>query len=210
MNTLIFFNNNDNQSTGPRLNINKPIRTMASVYSNGKMQPNLAAPVPQSFPSVNEDIVPAKPISWGEPTWFLFHTLAEKIKVDAFSLLRTELLNMIYLICINLPCPDCANHAKSYMNGINFNTILTKDDLKKMLYTFHNSVNERKGFAIFPYDKLEEKYKLAITSSMVNNFAIKFKVKTNNIKLLADELQRTNVIQKFKSWYMSRAQYFDP
>ena len=61
-----------------------------------------------------------KTMLWGEPTWFLFHTLAEKVKPKDFPKIRESFIHIILRICSNLPCPDCANHALQYMNGINF------------------------------------------------------------------------------------------
>ena len=82
-------------------------------------------------------------VKWGEPTWFLLHTLSVKIKDSEFGRVRQDLLNKIYAICTNLPCPTCSQHAKTYLDGINFNSIQTKEDLIKMLFVFHNSVNQR-------------------------------------------------------------------
>ena len=45
-------------------------------------------------------------VKWGEPTWYLFHTLAEKINDESFPTIREELLNVFYSICSNLPCPE--------------------------------------------------------------------------------------------------------
>ena len=47
---------------------------------------------------------------WGPPTWFLFHTLAEKIKEDKFDTMKIDIINMIKRICRNLPCNDCSGH----------------------------------------------------------------------------------------------------
>ena len=37
---------------------------------------------------------------WGPSTWFLFHTLAEKIKDDKFPEMKLELLSIIRQICM--------------------------------------------------------------------------------------------------------------
>ena len=42
-----------------------------------------------------------KKIKWGAPTWYLFHTLAYKIKDECFSILKNELLNNIFLKNLN-------------------------------------------------------------------------------------------------------------
>ena len=49
---------------------------------------------------------------WGNATWYLFHTLAEKLKpeYDNPSEIRA-LYAQIKNICQNLPCEDCKNHA---------------------------------------------------------------------------------------------------
>ena len=49
--------------------------------------------------------------TWGPCTWFLFHTLAEKIREEHFMKLKPELINIVKNICSNLPCPECKQHA---------------------------------------------------------------------------------------------------
>ena len=105
--------------------------------------PSQPAPIPIPY-HVNKTM--SKQMKWGEPVWFFLHTISHKIKDDSFVQMRSDLLKYIYTICTNLPCPDCSNHAKTYLNGINFNNIKTKTDLQIMLFEFHNSVNARKGF----------------------------------------------------------------
>jgi hypothetical protein len=151
----------------------------------------------------------AKKVKWGEPTWFLFHTLSVKVKESDFQRIRIDLLNNIYGICINLPCPDCANHAKTYLDNINFNTIQTKEDLKRMLFVFHNEVNKRKGYPEFPYDKLDEKYSLAITTNIIRNFMVHFTDRNRSIKLLATDLHRIQLSESLKKWFNANIQCFD-
>jgi hypothetical protein len=153
---------------------------------------------------------PEKKVKWGEPTWFLFHTLSVKIKDSEFASIRNELLNQIYAICINLPCPDCANHAKTYLEGINFNAIQTKTDLKKMLHIFHNSVNQRKSYPLFPYDELDKKYSTAITSRIIQNFMVHFSDRNRSIKLLPSDLHRQRLCISLKEWFNKNISLFDP
>ena len=65
---------------------------------------------------------------WGPPTWILFHSLAEKIKDEHFEAIKTELCNYILKVCLHLPCPICAKHAREYMKSVNFNNITTKQE----------------------------------------------------------------------------------
>ena len=149
-------------------------------------------------------------VKWGEPTWFLLHTLSVKIKDEQFPRIRQYLLNTIYAICVNLPCPTCAEHAKSYLDGINFNTIQTKEQLKQMLHAFHNSVNQRKGYPFFPYDQLDSKYSLAITNNILVNFMNHFTQRNYNIKLVAEEFTRNQLCNQLKQWFNQNIHAFYP
>ena len=99
--------------------------------------------------------------SWGPCTWYLFHTLAEKMIEEQFITQKPKLLEIIKSICYNLPCPDCALHAKTKINTLNESSINSKKDLKLMLLSFHNEVNIRVGKPIFTENELYEKYKSA-------------------------------------------------
>jgi hypothetical protein len=167
---------------------------------------------PQTEPRKVDVIVdrPSKKLTWGEPIWFLFHTLSHKVKDGHFNIIKDELLNIIFLICNNLPCPDCANHATRYLQGINFDAIVTKEHLKDMLFNFHNSVNMKKGLPIFPREQLDEKYNTAITINIINNFYYNFDKSSHNQKMAANGFHRTRTIQRMKSWIAKNIYYFDP
>ena len=68
--------------------------------------------------------------TWGPPTWYLFHTLAEKVNDETFNNVKLDLIHIIKLICNNLPCPDCSMHASTKMSALNINMIKSKNDLK--------------------------------------------------------------------------------
>lgn len=160
--------------------------------------------------TITQTAVPTKKLLWGEPIWFLFHTLAHKLKDSSFFKVKSELLNIIFLICTNLPCPDCANHAARYLQGINFDAIVTKTQLKDMLFNFHNAVNMKKGFPIFPRDQLDGKYDAAITVNIINNFYYNFDKSSNNQKMAANSFHRTRTIQRMKAWIANNANHFNP
>jgi len=164
--------------------------------------------IPESLPQVPID--PPKKVKWGEPIWYLFHTLSVKIRESEFQKIRTELLNNIYVICVNLPCPDCANHAKLYLDNINFNAIQTKEDLKKMLYEFHNSVNKRKGYPFFPYEQVHQKYSLAITNNIIVTAMAHFSDRNRTLKLLASDLYRSRLCIMLKEWFNKHIHSFEP
>ena len=155
----------------------------------------------------------SKPMKWGEPTWFLFHTLAEKIKdnIENFPLFKTQFLKTIYLICTALPCPDCSKHATEYLNGINFNTINTKEDLRMMLFTFHNVVNQKKNFEIFKYEDLEPKYSAMNTVKIIQQFMVAYSPAFN--KTLSIDLNkhyRQTVSSTLVQWFNDNINKFEP
>ena len=150
-----------------------------------------------------------KKMVWGEPTWFLFHTIAEKVKEDHFGLIRVELLNIIFTICSNLPCPICTKHASDHLKGTNFNSIQTKQQLKDFLFDFHNIVNRRKGFPIFDYKQLDEKYSKANTNLIIVNFINYFSDKHKNTRLIADDFIRTKIVQRLSEWFYKNINSFD-
>lgn len=93
--------------------------------------------------------------SWGTPTWYFFHTLAEKIKENEYDGIKVEVLSYIKNICSVLPCPDCRDHAVNFMKRINIGHVNTKEQLKQMLCGFHNSVNARTNSPQYSVDGLE-------------------------------------------------------
>ncbi len=147
-------------------------------------------------------------MKWGKPTWFLLHTLAEKVDSVKFIEIRKQFLDIIYSICSNLPCPDCANHAKTYLDGINFNTIYTKEDLKNMLFMFHNTVNQRKGYEIFSREELDIKYSTAITVNIINNFMVHYLKKNAAPKMIANDMFRRRIIQNVQEWLIKNKEFF--
>lgn len=166
------------------------------------------APPPTQALAPMQSPRPVKKMRWGEPTWFAFHTLAEKVKEESFPIIRQELLNIINTICNNLPCPECAKHATIYMNSINFNSIQTKEQLKIMLFNFHNEVNRKKGFPIFEYEELQPKYSKANTIAILQNFMGHFEDKTSSFKLIADQLYRARLCTHIKNWIKNNLSHF--
>ena len=167
--------------------------------------------IPRPNRSIVTETVPPdvpKKMKWGEPTWLLLHTLSEKVKADSFDEVRQGLLNTIFMICTNLPCPDCSAHAKQYLDAINFRSIQTKDQLKRVMFDFHNSVNAKKGFKIFNSVELQ-KYSTAITISIIYNFMNAYSVKNHSIHMISNDLFRNRVVEMIKEWFNVNIKYFD-
>ena len=152
-----------------------------------------------------------KPMKWGEPTWFMFHTIAEKIKPEYYIQYRSEIMNIIRIVCNTLPCPICANHATQYMQNINDSQLSTKEDLQRMLWAFHNSVNERKGQPIFPNDngQLHAKYSKANTRVIIQNFIVVHKDRQSGFRMMADDFYRNKNINMIKTWFVRNISIFE-
>ena len=110
---------------------------------------------------------------WASPTWYFFHTFAEKINPIFYRVNAKPCFNLIKQVCHNLPCPDCRYHATKYINKIYLRDVSTKEDLKFVLFTFHNFVNRRLGKSIFTWDQLEL-YKRANTLKIFKLFLTSF------------------------------------
>lgn len=158
----------------------------------------------------NETTPRIKEMTWGEPTWYLFHTLAEKVDEQYFNELKDKLITLITRICNNLPCPDCSLHASNYLSGVNFFNIKTKEDLKRMLWQFHNSVNNRKNYDLFTYDELNKKYSQAQTMNIIKNFFYHFSKKQYNIRLSMENMTRRTILKDLQTWLEKNTDKFHP
>ena len=114
---------------------------------------------------------------WGNPTWILFHSLAEKSDDEKYKLHYTVIWSFIKNICGGLPCPYCRSSALVYINKIPLSSVNTKDKLKKVLFDFHNYVNMKTGNVVQTINILE-KYKNAnlnkILEFFTNNFFVSY------------------------------------
>jgi hypothetical protein len=147
-------------------------------------------------------------MTWGAPTWTFFHVLPEKLSDKNFITNKDGIIRLITTICSNLPCPSCSQHARQYMQRVNFNAINTVDDLRKMLYIFHNSVNERKKYAKFEYDDLTAKYSNLDFNQVVNTFMFHFQKKVYAINLIAQQISRQKQVIVVKKWLIDNMHLF--
>jgi len=150
-----------------------------------------------------------KPMRWGAPCWFFFHTLSVKVREESFDQIRNELLTHIYTLCTHLPCPICSDHAKEYLRGINLHAIQTKDQFKDFFFNFHNMVNARKNYPAFDRVDLEPKYEKAITRNMYHNFVLAYQDKSYNPSHISDEFIRMRILDAFKTWFAKNAEWFE-
>jgi hypothetical protein len=148
------------------------------------------------------------PKDWGPPLWLFFHTLAEKVDETKFDVLGPQIFNLIRKICSCLPCPDCSNHATTFLNKVKMNTISTKENLKMMLFYFHNTVNKRTNKPVFPGDGLSI-YSTYSLPKLFVNFTNTYNKRLGNLRLMNDSLQRKNVIIFVSGWLKTNHMFFN-
>lgn len=201
---MIFINRRNNRNNNnSRLSSNTSFNPVSIMPIS-----NIIPPVKKVEPIKTLKKERVKEMLWGEPTWFLFHTLAEKIKEEYFIKLKNELVSFIKQICNNLPCPDCAEHATRYINGVNFSSINNKEQLKVFFFNFHNEVNRRKEYDIFKFPDIE-KYKNAVTINIVKNFFYRFSKKSYSVRLDVNSHHRSLLLKNFRSWLEKHYYCFD-
>jgi hypothetical protein len=144
---------------------------------------------------------------WGNATWYLFHTLAYKMKDQHFDELKTEFLNLCTRICGNLPCPDCSEHAYAIMANVKRDNIKTKKDLQMFFFDFHNSVNKRVKKPVFTESSMFM-YRNAITKNIVFNYISTMSKKYHNIKLITNSFHRDATMNDFKKWISHNSNKF--
>jgi hypothetical protein len=208
----MLFTNHRSQTSyiGNKIQNSNTVNTTTDMFSILKLRNKNVTTIPK--PIVQNEVegpkLPKK-MKWGEPTWFLLHCLAEKVKEDVFPYIRLELLNVIFTICANLPCPDCANHASEYLKSINYKMIQTKEQLKNVLFSFHNMINVKKNMPIFPREQLENKYRNMIFIPTIYAFMEHFQDKHKSIRMIANDFYRARIAEQLKIWFNTNIQNFD-
>jgi len=198
---------------------NSRVFKKGSIRQKGTLQMNMPtifalkqfAPKPIERPtevqSSPQNIIPKN--MWGPAIWYFFHTIAQKVKEESFILIKKDLISHIRLISSNLPCPNCSVHATQYLNGIDMNKITTKEDLKMMLYLFHENVNNRLRKPKFTYDDLNEKYKNANTPKILYNFFHYFEDKHKSVNMISNDMYVQRLSNNLKKWYSDNLHHFD-
>jgi hypothetical protein len=139
---------------------------------------------------------------WAVPTWVFFHTIAEKINEGFLKNNAANVLIFIKLVCNNLPCPDCREHASHYLSSVKPRHIDTKEKLKDLFFTFHNDINgrlrkpvfQKKGLAKFKNGRLDVIYRLFI-------FGLTKKYgQTLHPGVIMRTLRRKNAGNQIKKW----------
>ncbi len=147
------------------------------------------------------------PNYWGPSTWVFMHTLASKIKETSFPLIGPNLIMILVKICNNLPCPECAQHAKMFWANVKTANIKTKTDLINLIFVFHNMVNKRKQLPMFKYDNIGY-YNSKNVINTYNNFARNFNTK-GNLNLINESFHRNMMLSSLRTWMLTNITHFE-
>ena len=137
-------------------------------------------------------------IIWGNTVWFLFHTLAHKIKESDFNELKNDIIYLVKTVSTNLPCPECSQDAANELNKVKFDNINSKEELKLLLFNFHNYVNRKLKKPIFELSQLDNKYSKANIKVIYRNFFIIFASNSNTPQLMSATFHRQHNLPKIK------------
>ena len=125
---------------------------------------------------------------WGPAIWYFFHGIAEKINPDKFEDHKQNLFKILNIVCSNLPCPDCSEHALQEIKKINVANVTNRDSYKELILGLHNRVNIRLKKTQFTRQQLDEKYKNINLKGVMHNFNIAYNKSYYNEKTLQNTL----------------------
>tara|TARA_B100000282_G_scaffold296330_1_gene277917 strand:- start:5311 stop:5769 length:459 start_codon:yes stop_codon:yes gene_type:complete len=145
---------------------------------------------------------------WGNACWYLFHTLAYKLKEEHAKEVH-NILNHIIAICSNLPCPDCSTHAIQTLNRLNKKAINSKESLINAIFQFHNIVNKRTGKSQFSRKEHDELYARASFYPIYNNFWNVMLINAKGERAMIYNLARKNALLNFDKYIKQNVHIFN-
>ena len=102
------------------------------------------------------------------------------------------------MVCNNLPCPICREHASTYIRTHKIQ-VKTKEEFKLYLYEFHNYVNIKTRKTRASIDILK-KYERSIFRKIILCFFQNFKGKKYNNLDFVENMSRDSMLYKLKNW----------
>jgi hypothetical protein len=149
------------------------------------------------------------PEKWGPPIWTLFHTLIERLNENDFhkNNVGLDLFFFIKRICRYLPCPECSQHASRFLDSVKSESIKSKNDLKKIIYVFHNVVNVRKKKPLYKFEDVAS-YQNKNLVHIFNRFIQHYKTQ-GNMNLISDSFQRQMITKNFRVWFIKNFHLFN-
>ena len=133
---------------------------------------------------------------WGNISWILMHSLAQKVTENNFINCKQILIKIIFDICNNLPCPDCREHANKLLKTSNIIKISNKKQLISFLWEFHNIINRKLKKPTKNIEEVEKHYSTAKLNMIVSTFFRVYNSVIYNEKMLADSFRRKIFLKK--------------
>ena len=133
---------------------------------------------------------------WGNISWILMHSLAQKVTENNFINCKQILIKIIFDICNNLPCPDCREHANKLLKTSNINKISNKKQLISFLWEFHNIINRKLKKPTKNIEEVEKHYSTAKLNMIVTTFFKVYNSVIYNEKMIADSFRRKIFLKK--------------
>tara|TARA_Y100000389_G_scaffold44237_1_gene38944 strand:+ start:6391 stop:6849 length:459 start_codon:yes stop_codon:yes gene_type:complete len=133
---------------------------------------------------------------WGNISWILMHSLAQKVTENKFVNCKEILIRIIFDICNNLPCPDCREHAIKLLKSSNIHKISNKKQLISFLCEFHNIVNKKLKKPTKNIEEVEKQYSTAKLNMIVTIFFRVYNSVIYNEKMIADSFRRKIFLKK--------------
>lgn len=138
------------------------------------------------------------------------HVLAERADPYWFdaphSNLRAEILRIVSLVVHNLPCPDCAAHAREFWRrGESGRMLDRRDRLRRFLCDFHNDVNLRLGRPMMDPQALAAYYAAVPLSTAAQRCLAVFGASGSTGRPAPDALQRNMALRELHTWAATRS-----
>ena len=144
---------------------------------------------------------------WGNACWYLFHTLAYKLK-EEYTKEVPKILDHIIAICANLPCPDCSKHAIETLTRLNKNAIKSRESLINAMFQFHNIVNKRTGNQQFSREEHDKLYSRASFYAIYNNFWSVMLINARGERAMMYNLARKNALLNLDKYIKQNVHIF--
>jgi hypothetical protein len=146
---------------------------------------------------------------WGNATWYLFHTLAEKLKPEYDNPSEIKALYaQIKKICQHLPCEDCTAHAIKTLSTANEAFVTSsKEAFVNFLWQFHNKVNAVSGSPQYSFEETKALYSRASTGLIIQNFITVMNLKSNDLKISMMKTINKNAYMSSFTDYIKKNHY---
>ena len=134
---------------------------------------------------------------WGNITWKLFHTLAQKIDENKFIKVKDLVIEVIVDTCKNLPCPICQKDATNLINKSYLNKITSKIYLIEFLRQLHNIVNIKLHKKTMTQNDIGDMYVSTNFYNIIQEFIRIYSISYHNLKLNKSDYQKKLFLNNF-------------